>query len=93
MSRRLMERWHGKSWTALLTHEPYGLHFSVGAVGRPPTDAEVAEAADAYQGGIVPSAEITDWWQRNGQVNPWVRHYASAPYAERLRGQDPRDAP
>lgn len=79
-----MERWHSKSWTALVSHEPYGLHFSVGAVGRPPTDAEVQRARDAYA-GILPSAEFTEWWQRNGQVNPWVRHFASPDHVARLR--------
>jgi hypothetical protein len=76
---QLLGRWHGHTWTALVTREPYGLHFSVGALGRPPSDAEIDEARDAYA-GILPSVEITDWWQRNGRINPWVRHYASTPH-------------
>lgn len=80
----LVDRWRGATWTAMLTREPYGPHFSVGAVGRAPTDAEVEEAREAWP-GILPSAEITDWWRRNGQVNPWVRHYAHPDHAETLR--------
>lgn len=68
--------WRGPTWQAMVSHEPYGLHFSVSARRRPPTDDEVEQARDAYA-GILPSAEITDWWQRHGQVNPWVRHFAS----------------
>jgi len=71
----LVERWHGGKWMALVTREPYGLHFSVSARGRPPTDEEVQRARDAYP-GILPSAEFTDWWRAHGQVNPYVRHFA-----------------
>lgn len=68
--------WRGATWQAMVSHEPYGLHFSVSGRGRAPTDAEVEQARDAYA-GILPSVEITEWWRRRGQINPWVRHFAS----------------
>jgi hypothetical protein len=75
-SHELLATWRGPTWQAMVSREPYGLHFSVSGRRRTPTDEEVDQARDAYA-GILPSAEITEWWRQRGQVNPWVRHFAS----------------
>jgi hypothetical protein len=76
-SHELLATWRGPTWQAMVSREPYGLHFSVSARRRVPTDAEVEQARDAYA-GILPEAEITDWWRQRGSINPWVRHFATS---------------
>jgi hypothetical protein len=70
------ERWRGETWQALVSREPYGLHFSVSGKGREPTDEEVEAARDAYA-GILPSAEVTELHRAAGALNPYVRHFVS----------------
>jgi|tagenome__1003787_1003787.scaffolds.fasta_scaffold19899636_1 hypothetical protein len=87
MGHQLIHRWAGDGWTAMLTRERYGLHFSVGATGRPPTDAEVAEARQAYRAGQwveQPLVEITRAHHVLGTLNPWVRHYVPEGEAARM---------
>jgi hypothetical protein len=79
----VLKRWHSRDWTAMVSREPYGLHFSVSGRLRVPTDDQVDAARNRYP-GILPSAEITEWWSRRGQVNPYVRHFVSPDQADRL---------
>lgn len=83
----LVHRWRGSTWTAILTREPYGLHFSVGGRGRPPTDAEVDAAFIGYRVGLWPEehlTEVTSAWARLGQVNPYVRQFVPDVEAARM---------
>lgn len=75
----------------MLTKDRKGLHFSVQANGRRPTDAEVDEAIRAHEGGRwVPTSaseklmDITPLRDELGDtVNPWVRQFVQPwKYAE-----------
>lgn len=77
-----MRKWRGgigEDWQALLTRESYGLHFSVSARGRKPTDAEVDRAFATYKFGLWVDEhmeEVTTWWIATGRsLNPYVRHF------------------
>jgi hypothetical protein len=70
----MVRRWHGETWTALLSQERYGLHFSVGGQGREPTDQEVQEARRAC-----PSS-----YRSRLPINPHVRHYVPPGQAARF---------
>lgn len=81
----LVRRWRGETWTALLTREAYGLHFSVGAEGRMPTDAEVDEAMHGYAFTLEqPLTEATAAHQAMGAINPHVRHFMPERAARRM---------
>lgn len=81
-------KWRGATWTAMLTDEEYGPHFSVGAEGRKPTDDEVSRAFVAHEKGEWAGGhrmtEVTSWWSRHGQVNPYVRHFVPERQANRV---------
>ena len=88
MTSRHLQRWRdptGQRWTAMLTYEPTGLHFSVQGNGRRPTDEEVEEAILGYENGTwMPSRpeaklkEVSKLRDELGEtVNPWVRQYVS----------------
>jgi hypothetical protein len=83
--RGVRRSWRGEGWSALLTYEPHGLHFSVGGVGQAPTDEQVQAAILGHEGGRwMPSSpteklmEITKLRAELGdQVNPWVRQFVA----------------
>lgn len=78
-------RWRSGAWTGLLTAERYGLHFSVSALGRQATDAEVAEAMARCPEDVSGLVEITREHNRLGSLNPYVRHFVPELEAQRLR--------
>lgn len=83
----LIHRWRGSTWTAMLTREVYGLHFSVGAIGRMPTDKECDAAFARYKAGLWVEdhmTEVTTWWHSRGSINPWVRHFVPDEEAQRV---------
>jgi hypothetical protein len=83
----MVRRWHGETWTALLSQERYGLHFSVGGQGREPTDQEVQEARRACPSSYrsrLPITEVTSAHRRLGAINPHVRHYVPPGQAARF---------
>jgi hypothetical protein len=75
---RLVAKYHGETWQAIITREPYGLHFSVSGKGRPPSDAEVDQAFAAYKWGLWVEdhmEEVTSAHLAMGAINPYVRHF------------------
>jgi hypothetical protein len=84
----LIYRWKGATWTALLSLEPYGLHFSVGGqLTRDPTDEEVKAAKLAYRSGQWETqrlVEVTAAHRKLGAINPHVRHFVPQGQAARI---------
>ena len=92
----LIAKWKGETWTAMLTREVYGLHFSVsgweespGVMSRLPTDAECAHAQISYRHGLWTQGqhmhEVTSALEALGwKVNPHVRQFVPAEHAARL---------
>lgn len=89
-----VQRWRdptGQRWTAMLTREPTGLHFSVQGNGQRPSDDEIEEAIRAHEDGAwMPSKpqakllEISELRDELGEtVNPCVRQFVS-PLAYRV---------
>jgi len=78
----LVRRWRGDTWQALLTREPYGLHFSVSGQGREPNSAEVDEAMHGYP-ALRELVEITAAHRAIGTLNPFVRHFVPTHQARR----------
>ena len=98
---QLVAKWKGVApgggpWTAMLTRERYGLHFSVhgwdeatGVMARVPTDAECAHAQISYKHGLWATGlqlqEVTSALESLGwKVNPHVRQFVPAEHASRL---------
>lgn len=82
-------------WTGMLTHELYGLHFSVcgydespGVMARLPTDAECEAAKLAFRYGRWEESameEVTGALAALGwKVNPHVRQFVPRAEAQRL---------
>ena len=95
---QLVARWKGvtdgERWTAMLSEERYGLHFSVHGwtendAGRTPTDRECAAAQIGYRHGMwatgLQMQEVTSALRTLGWTsNPWVRQFVPAQHAARL---------
>ena len=93
---QLIAKWEGETWTAMLSRERYGLHFSVcgwehgphmGA--RLPTDEECAHAQIGYRHGLwalgLQMQEVTSAMEALGwKVNPDVRQFVPSDHAARI---------
>lgn len=85
----LIHAWTNGTYTARLSRERYGQHFSVGTTDgdRLPTDAECDSAFAGWKLGLWIEdhlTEVTSAHQALGALNPFVRHFVPDEAARRM---------